>query len=549
MIRHRNLLPFTLPLLLGFLFSCEKEPETQKGSVAMTAVYAGESARGLEFRIGVTGAAPDTYDLWALDAAGAKVYTTKIAVQASSSFDIAVPAEAFGTGTFLTCVIENSTHRGETTLYDARNAGGEPAVIFREGESLQLEMGHPHVIAPVFFPSVARVVGGSPQWYMTSACAAMQVSSDGFSAKIGGLKEGSVEVGLFLEGGKRGIKTKVVLPVDPAFSASIARADYFSDQAVTISLKRERAADPEKDYRVALSVDGQAVPGIDPVPAERYELSPEKVKLHTGSHLATLQVSVGGEVEYEFLLPFSVHPAPDPSFVAGSAGATHGYLVLPHGKQTDIKMTTPGLTPDGYSLDFSASANLVTPSTADGRTVTAKNRGEGTFRLTVHKGDGEWMSEPLPVLSYGVIDITPILIYDGFKATAAQGGFRVGNHSYGDGTVLKTLTVENIYTVTYGGGKTVTLEGTKKSFTNVSLEAGHENRWSLAEDAAALLDALGRAGATQASLESLSIQQALTFSLSDPVLTLICGEYKDESIHTTVTTTTVCTSLDPRIPL
>lgn len=535
-------------LLLGLLLSCEKQPQ-QKVDFPMTAEYAGQSARGLEFRLAVSGAKPGTYDVSARNAAGVEVFSSQVAVLASSTFDIAVPVSAFGSEVDLECSLESETHAGRATLHDGRNAGGDPAVIFREGEGLTLEMGHPHVISPVFYPSVERVAGRSPQWYMTSACAALQVSADGLSAKIGGLKEGNVEVGMYLEGGKRGIKTKVVIPVDPAFSAAMVHADYFAGQAVGISLKKEKAADPQAAYRVALSVDGQAVPGVSPEPQERYELTPEKVTLRPGSHMATLQVSVGEEVQYEFLLPFTIYPKPDPSFTTAGAGTTHGYVVLPHGKQTEIRMTTPGLTPDAYSLDFSASEDLVTPASADGRTVTARNRGEGTFRLTVHKGDGEWTSEPLSVLSYGVIDVTPLLIYDGFKASAVRGGFKVGNHSYGDGMVLKTLTVENIYTVTYGGGKTVTLQGAAKSFTNVSLESGHENRWSLADDAQSLLDALGRAGATEASLESLAVEQTLTFSLSDKVLTLSCGEYRDAAINTTVRTRTVCTSLDERIPV
>ena len=38
-------------LLLGLLFSCEKQPQTQKVDFPMTAEYAGQSARGLEFRL------------------------------------------------------------------------------------------------------------------------------------------------------------------------------------------------------------------------------------------------------------------------------------------------------------------------------------------------------------------------------------------------------------------------------------------------------------------------------------------------------------------
>ena len=547
--RNIILSAIALPVLLGTLACCQKDPQPQKGSIAMSSSYVGESARGLEFRLSVADAKPGTYDLRVKDVTGVEVFASQVAVLASSSFDVAIPQTAFSKGSTVTCAVESDTHRGETTLADGRDAEGESAVVFREGDALLLEMGHPHVIAPVFFPSIKRVASRSPQWYLTTGCAAMQVSADGLSAKIGGLKEGSVEVGMYLDGGKRGLKTRVIIPVDPAFSASLSRGNYFSGQAVSLSLKREKAADPQASYRVALSVDAQAVPGISPEPQEHYDITPEKVTLRPGEHIATLQVSVGDEVQYEYLLPFTVHPTPDPTFISDGAGATHGYVVLPHGKRAGIRMSTPGLVPDGYSLDFSASADLVTAETTDGRTVTAKSRGEGTFRLTVHKGDGEWTSEPLPVLSYGVIDVSPLLVSDGFKVSAVQGGFKVGSHNYGDGLVLNTLTVENIYTVTYSGGKTVALEGAKKTFTNVSLESGHENRWSLADDAQALLDALGRAGATEASLEALTVEQTLTFSLSDKVLTLSCGENRDASINTTIRTRTVCTSLDERIPI
>ena len=542
----RLLWSLALPLLL--VLSCEKTPHPQKGNVGLSAEYLGESARGLEFRLSVTGATPGMYVVTATTPAGRQVFSSQAAVLATSSFDIAVPVEAFKDAEKLMCVLESKTLRGETELRERRSAGGTPAVLFREGDHLLLEMGRPHVITPVFFPSTARVVGRFPQWYMTSGCAVLQVSADGLSAKVGGLKEGNVEVGLYCENGKRGLSTKVVIPKDPAFSASVIRTDNFEGQTVSFSLKKEKAADPSVEYSVSLSVDGAAVDGVSPVPAERYDLSPGDRPLKAGEHLAVLQVSADGEMAYEFLLPFTVHPTPDPSFSVGGAGATHARLVLPHGRETNIVMTTPGFVPDSYSLDFSASADLVSVGTSDGRTVTATNRGEGTFRLVVHKGDGTWTSEPLSVLSYGVIDVTPLLVYDGFKASAVKGGFKVENHPYGDGTVLRSLTVENVYTVRYGGGKSVTVEGTKKSFSTVSMESGHENRWSLADDAQAVLDALGRAGATQASLEDLLIEQTLTLSFSDATLTVCCRDYENAVIHTTLRTKTVCSSLDPRIP-
>lgn len=545
---YRLLWAAAVGALLLAVCSCQKPEETKKANVDLFAEYMGESARGLEFLLGVSGATPGTYTFSVKDAAGREVFSSPVSVLAVSSFDIAVPVEAFGGSATLTGVLESATHRGEALLHDGRGDEGLPVVSFREGESLLLEMGRPHVIAPVFYPSAVRVAGRSPQWYLTTGCAAMQVSADGLSAKVGGLKEGNVEVGLYLESGKRGLSTRVVIPEDPAFSAAMVHADNFAGQTVSISLKREKAADPDADYRVALAVDGTPVAGIAPAPAERYDLTPASFPLSEGSHMATLQVNVGEEAAYEFLLPFTVYPTPDPSFSVGGAEPTPGRLVLPHRHQATIAMTTPGFTPDGYSLDFSACPDLITARTTDGRSVTATGRGEGTFRLTVHKGDGTWTSEPIPVLSYGVIDITPQLIYDGFKASAAKGGFKVENHPYGDSMSLKTLTVENLYTVKYAGGKSVTVEGTKKSFSSVSLETGKENRWSLADDAQALLDALGRAGATQASLESLTIEQTLTFSFSEGTMTLFCAAYEDSAINTTVTTKTVCTSLDPRIP-
>jgi len=546
---HVNpLLALTLAFMLPVFPSCEKPTVPQKGTVALFAEYVGESARGLEFRLSMSDATPGTYAVSVTTPAGREVFSSEVAALAVSSFDIAVPASAFdGSGT-LTCKIDGVSARGETTLREGRHSEGTPKVIFREGESLLVEMGRPHVITPLFFPSVERVAGRSPQWYLTSGCAALQVSADGLSAKVGGLKEGTVEVGLFLEQGKRGLPTRVVAPEDPAFTASMVLSNYFVGQTPSLSLKREKAADPDADYRVSLSVDGRAVAGVDSAPAERYDLSPASISLGAGEHMAILQVSVAGAVAYEFLLPFSVHPEPDPSFSVDGGAATPGRIVLPHAHRAEIVMTTPGLTPDGYSLDFTASPELVSVETSDGRRVTATGRGEGTFRLTVHKGDGAWMSEPLPVLSYGVIDVTPLLVYDGFKASAARGGFKVGNHPYGDGTTLKALSVENTYTVHYGGGKSVVVEGTKKSFSSVSMEAGHENRWSLADDAQAVLDALGRAGATQAELEDLLIEQTLTLSFSDAELTVFCHDYEDKAVHTTIRTKIVCTSLDPRIP-
>lgn len=517
------------------------------GEFGCSVFYMGERTDALVYGVVLDRGAAGTYDMTLTDVSdggdNTEVHRSSVLFDGAGQTRFLIFDRSLMTGGSLLLTVGRGEAAQSVILPDGRASAGTPSALFVETD-LNIRVSDRLVLRPCFYPSIDAVIsGGVPEWYCLSDAVVMDVRDNGMEVVLKGIREGLSRVGVVLGNGREtSLDVSVTRDGGVSFALSSERTAVFEGMAFPVRLSPVWD-EPQEGYAVRFAVDGVGCGDeIDASSALEVDLGQY---LAAGTRRVTATVMHYGMPVQSLALEVQVIPAPRPVFTCAEGRAVESGIFVCMGTESGLSVDPGVYAYDSWDIDFGGCRCVDSRRTAGTVYLRGVSAGEGRARLTVRKGEAVWTGE-VTVICYGVVRMRPVFVYSGISTSNVRGGLKVFDHAAGAVTAL-SLGSTNHYRVTWGGSSSMEMDGTPKSFRNLSLSSGEEHRWELRDEMETLKRYLQGAGASVASLRSVVVRQSVTVTLDSPWVAVMTSDYLDPNMNVVVVLYADVQGLDPRV--